>query len=237
MTSRPWSIWIEHLHPDELQRVLDLREQMQDGRLDRLSLEYRYVHPTRGELWIHHLGGVSERETNGRAVRTFGVLRDITERKRAEEELRDLSQRLIRAHEEERAMLARELHDDVTQRLAVLAIEVGRAEFAAPDGPHAHAMRSVREGLVRLSEDVHSLAYQLHPSVLDELGLAEALRTECERRGRQGSLGLSVDIDPLPTAIVGRDDGAVPISRSAGGVEQYHPPRRRSTSPVFHCGR
>jgi len=122
----------------------------------------------------------------------------------SEAEMRDLSRRLIRAHEEERALLARELHDDVTQRLAVLAIETGRAESTAPDGPHAEAMRSVREGLVRLSEDVHSRAYQLHPSVLEELGLAEALRTECERIGRHGRVEVSVALDPLP-AVVGKD--------------------------------
>ena len=122
----------------------------------------------------------------------------------SEAEMRDLSRRLIRAHEEERALLARELHDDVTQRLAVLAIEVGRAESTAPDGTHAEAMRSVREGLVRLSEDVHSLAYQLHPSVLEELGLAEALRTECERIGRHGRVEVSVALAPLP-AVVGKD--------------------------------
>ena len=110
-----------------------------------------------------------------------------------EEALRDLSRRLIQAQEKERALLARELHDDLTQRLAVLAIDVGRAELAAPDGAQAEAMRTVREGLVRLSEDVHSLAYQLHPSVLEELGLAEALRAECERLGRQAPVDLSAD--------------------------------------------
>ena len=163
----------------------DLRDQLHDGRLQRISLDYRYLHPNRGEIWVQHLAGASARDESGRAVRTYGVLRDITERKQGEDELRDLSRRLIRVHEEERALLARELHDDVTQRLAVLAIEAGRAELAAPDGPLAQAMRSVREGLVRLSEDVHTMAYQLHPSVLDELGLAEALRVECERRCRQ----------------------------------------------------
>jgi signal transduction histidine kinase len=92
----------------------------------------------------------------------------------------------------------------VTQRLAVLAIDIGRAESTAPDGAQAEAMRGVREGLVRLSEDVHSLAYQLHPSVLEELGLAEALRTECERIGRKSRVDLSVDLDPLP-AVLGKD--------------------------------
>jgi signal transduction histidine kinase len=65
-------------------------------------------------------------------------------------------------------------------------------------------MRSVREGLTRLSEDVHALAYQLHPSVLEELGLAEALRTECERIGRQGRVEISAEIHP-PPAVIGKD--------------------------------
>jgi len=196
--------WMEHLHPDDLKRVLHMRQQLHDGAVDRLSLEYRYLHPARGETWIQHLAGVASRNATGRAVATYGVLRDISQRKQVEDDLRNLSWRLIRAHEEERALLARELHDDVTQRLAMLAIDVGSAELATPDGPQAGLMRSVREGLARLSEDVHTLAYQLHPSVLEELGLAEAIRAECERRIRQGRLDLSVDLDPLPAG-VGKD--------------------------------
>ncbi len=196
--------WMQHLHPDDRQRVLYARQQLHDGRKDRFSIEYRYLHPDRGEIWIQHLAGVAARDDDRLAVRTFGVLRDITERKRAEDELSDLSRRLIGAHEEQRALLARELHDDLTQRVAVLAIEAGRAELTASDASQERAMRSVREGLVRLSEDIHSLAYQLHPSVLAELGLAEALRAECERQGRRGQIEFSLDLDPLP-AVLGRE--------------------------------
>ena len=196
--------WIDHLHPDDHPRVMDARRQLHDGRLEELFVEYRFLAPDRGQKWIQHIGRVATRDASGRAIRTYGVLRDVSERKRAEDELHDLSQRLIGAHEEERALLARELHDDVSQRLAVLAIDVGRAELAAPDKAQAEAMQEVRAGLVRLSEDIHSLAYQLHPSILEELGLAEALRAECERRGRQGRLELAVDLEPL-TAVVTRD--------------------------------
>ncbi|MCX6362701.1 MAG: PAS domain-containing protein [Actinobacteria bacterium] len=196
--------WMEHLHPDDLPHVSDLRQQLHEGRRERFSFEYRYLHPDRGETWIQHLAGAAARDATGRALRTYGVLRDVTERKRAEDELHDLSQRLIGAHEDERALLARELHDDVSQRLAVLAIDIGRAELAAPQGAQAEAMREVRAGLVRLSEDVHSLAYQLHPSILEELGLDEALRAECERRERQGRLDLTLDLEPL-TGVVGKD--------------------------------
>jgi PAS domain S-box-containing protein len=193
--------WMEHLHPDDRASILHLRERLHSGKVDQLSVEYRFLHPARGERWMQHLARVGRRDATGRAVKSYGVLRDVTESKHAEDELRDLSRRLIHAHEEERALLARELHDDVTQRLAVLAIDVGRAELVARGELQTEAMRSVRDGLVRLSEDVHSLAYQLHPSVLEELGLVEALRAECERRVRQGRLDLSVDLDPSIAAI------------------------------------
>jgi len=190
--------WLEHIHPDDFERVTEQRRQLLEGRTDQFTFEYRFVHPTRGERWVHHVARVTLRDVFRRAIKTFGVLRDVTTRKQADDSLRELSHRLIQAQEDERALLARELHDDLTQRLAVLAIDVGRAEQGARDEVQARVMRGVREGLVRLSEDVHALAYQLHPSVLDELGLAEALRTECERRSRQGQVEVSVRLDPPP---------------------------------------
>jgi PAS domain S-box-containing protein len=192
------AVWSGRLHPDDRAGVMEMRRRLLEGEADRTSAEYRYEHPDRGETWIQHLAGVAARGADGRTSRTYGVLRDITARKRAEEELRDLSRRLIGAHEEERALLARELHDDVSQRLAVLAIEAGRAEVGLPEGPQAQALRTVREGIVRVSEDIHSLAYQLHPSLLEELGLAEALRAECEHRGRQNEFEVAVNVDPVP---------------------------------------
>jgi signal transduction histidine kinase len=110
--------------------------------------------------------------------------------RRTEKEAAGLSGRLITAHEDERKRLARELHDDLTQRLARLAIDAGRMENA-PTAPAG--MRPLREDLVRLSEDVHALSYRLHPSVLDDLGLIEALKAECERVARSGALRVDVD--------------------------------------------
>ncbi|MGA8893629.1 MAG: PAS domain-containing protein [Anaeromyxobacteraceae bacterium] len=196
--------WMEHVHPDDRARVLATRELLHDGKLETLEMEYRYLHPARGERWIHHLARVSRRGPGGRLAASYGVFRDITEGKHADEELADLSRRLIHAQEEERAMIARELHDDVTQRLAVLAIDAGRAELAAASGEQAEAMRVLRDGLVRISEDVHSLAYELHSSVLEELGLVEALRAACERLGRRTRVEVSLDLDPKADRL-GRD--------------------------------
>jgi PAS domain S-box-containing protein len=196
--------WMEQVHAGDRKRILDLRQKLRDGRLEHLAMEYRFLHPTRGERWIRHVGRVARRDATGRTLKSFGVLRDITPTKRAEEAVRGLSRQLIRAHEDERALLARELHDDVTQRLAVLAIDVSRVELAAPHGAQAEVMRSVHAELVRLSEDIHSLAYQLHPSVLEEFGLVEALRAECERRGRQGRLAVAMDLESS-SSIAGKE--------------------------------
>jgi signal transduction histidine kinase len=109
------------------------------------------------------------------------LLYEHRRRRRSEAAAHDLSGRLINAHEEERARLARELHDDVTQRLAMLAIDAGRKERVLSGSAADTVMREMREGLVRLSEDVHALSYRLHPSILEDLGLIEALKAECER--------------------------------------------------------
>jgi signal transduction histidine kinase len=121
-------------------------------------------------------------------------------RRRAEKETVDLGGRLLTAHEDERRRLARELHDDLSQRLARAAIDAGRMENApaAPEGMHP-----LREDLVRLSEDVHALSYRLHPSVLDDLGLVEALKAECDRVARHAALRVEVNARGVPEALPG----------------------------------
>ncbi len=198
---QPLGHWMEHLHPDDRPRVLARRQLLHAGTLEELSEQYRYLHPTRGPRWFHHLARVTSRDASGRALVTHGALRDITDSRRAEDERSDLGRRLLQAHEDERTLLARELHDDVTQRLAVLAIDIGRAELFTADGAQAERMRAVREELSRLSEDVHSLAYQLHPAVLEELGLVEALRTAGERFRLRGGVELSVVLAPVDTGL------------------------------------
>jgi signal transduction histidine kinase len=109
-------------------------------------------------------------------------------RRLAEGEAKNLAGRLITAHEDERRRLARDLHDDLTQRLARLAIDAGKIERSSPVANHDETGRSMREELVRLSEDVHALSYRLHPSLLDDLGLVEALNAECDGFSRRESI-------------------------------------------------
>jgi PAS domain S-box-containing protein len=86
---QPLEFWRDHVHRDDLPYVMEMRRRLHEGDTDQVSLEYRYLHPTEGQKWIHHLGGVAERDTTRRAIRTYGVLRDITVRRQAEEALRE----------------------------------------------------------------------------------------------------------------------------------------------------
>lgn len=131
------------------------------------------------------------------AALIFWLLYEQGKRRRSEADARELSRRLINAQEEERARLARELHDDVTQRLAVLAIDAARQEHDSVSGAGTSPGRSIHDGLVRLSEDVHALSYRLHPSILTDLGLIEALKSECETFS-QSPVQLKLNAQDIP---------------------------------------
>jgi PAS domain S-box-containing protein len=82
------AFWMEHIHPDDVSRVLGEREEALDGKREELRVEYRYLHPVRGEMWLQHIGRPIAREATGFAARSFSVFRDITDSKRAVEDLR-----------------------------------------------------------------------------------------------------------------------------------------------------
>jgi PAS domain S-box-containing protein len=186
----------QRIHPEDRETVEQEIKCAATGEADHLR-EYRIILPDGTERWIASRGRMRQ-DVNGKDFRMFGVAIEITGRKQTEIAMRDLSRRLIRAHEAERARLGRELHDDVTQRLAVLAIETGRIERGADKISPAETLRGIREGLVRLSEDIHALSYRLHPALLEDLGLAEALKAECERFSRQESIPAEVTLMDLP---------------------------------------
>ncbi|MFO1475592.1 MAG: sensor histidine kinase, partial [Verrucomicrobiota bacterium] len=117
----------------------------------------------------------------------------FVQRKQNERQQHDFNRLLLAAHEAERARLARELHDDITQRMARLAIDLGRAGSPATDQTRSQ----IREELIRLSDDVHALSYQLHPSILEDLGLEEALRTDVDHFTRREGIPVELRLDKV----------------------------------------
>ncbi|HJT21545.1 MAG TPA: PAS domain S-box protein [Nitrospira sp.] len=105
------------------------------------------------------------------------ILRDITDRVRTEHQLQSLATQLMTAQDEERRRISRELHDDINQRLALLAIEMGQVETSTALSVDRvrEALRAMAQQLASISDDVRRMAYQFHPSIVDDLGLTSGL--------------------------------------------------------------
>jgi len=159
--------------------------------------EIHFRDPSAWERYRAHILAISSAILLQAAL-ILWLLYERHQRQRTEAEAHELSGRLINAQEEERARLARELHDDVTQRLALLAIDAGREERVLSGSAAGAVLRMMREGLVRLSEDVHTLSYRLHPSILEDLGLIEALKSECSRFSKACPVRLEVNACDIP---------------------------------------
>ncbi len=142
-----------------------------------------------------------QRVRRRRLERSIAQLRQRSEEelRKSEQQLRILAGKLLQAQEMERRVLAREMHDDLTQRLAVLAIQAGKLEQRlALSGPDSASLTDMRDQLIKLSEDVHTLSRQLHPSILDDLGLIDALRSECASFQQREGIAVELRAEDVP---------------------------------------
>ena len=191
--------WVEGVHPEDRPHCVEAYEKAFEAR-QPFTLQYRLRRHDGEYRWISD-HGVPRLDTHNSFAGYIGSCIDITELKEVERQQREFKGLLINAHEEERSRLARELHDDITQRLVRLAIDIGAAGLT-PTGLKTEGNRpTVREELVRLTNDVHALSYQLHPSILDYLGLAEALRTEADRFSRREAIAVDLKLDDIPSSL------------------------------------
>jgi PAS domain S-box-containing protein len=93
------AFWLERVHPDDRDRILQASRDIKEEGVERVSHVYRYQHPTRGLIWVQHTTRTFERDESGRPARVAGVLQDITEQKQTEWELRESEARLAAAAE------------------------------------------------------------------------------------------------------------------------------------------
>jgi PAS domain S-box-containing protein len=163
---------------------------------------FRVVRPDGSVLWLETKGRVFF-DAHGRRQRIIGMVADVTARKLAEEALSSVSRRLIEAQEEERARVARELHDDVSQRMALLHIGLDQFEQEIA-GLSSHArqqLRHIAELARDVSSSIHNLSHQLHPSTLDTLGLVASLEGLCRELSKQHTLHVRFVPPDVPTPI------------------------------------
>jgi len=187
--------FMNKIHPDDRAKFTDaiagLTPENPTG-----DVTYRVLLPGRPPMWLKNSGRAFFDE-KGRMLRVIGMVADVTDHKLAEEALFDVNRRLIQAQEQERSRIGRELHDDVTQRLALLAVKLEQL------GHSSHQVRSRAQELhketVEISNDVQALSHDLHSSKLEYLGVILGMKTWCkEFAARQ-----NVDIE-FTSAVVRR---------------------------------
>jgi PAS domain S-box-containing protein len=171
--------WALGLHPDDFDHCLQIYSGAFDARAN-FEMEYRLRRFDGKYRWIIDVG-VPRFESNGIFAGYIGSCIDITDRKTTEKSLEELSGRLIAGQEAERTRIARDLHDDFSQRLALLGIGLGRLWKKRPESEDEEriVIRELWDRTKEISSDVHRLSHQLHSSKLEHVGLGPALNGLC----------------------------------------------------------
>ena len=135
----------------------------------------------------------------------LSVFADITERKQAEEAMSGFSRRLIEAQETERTRIARELHDDVNQRLALVAISLKTAKAGLPTSEvkTSHILDEAGEKVSELESDVQALSHRLHSSKLEYLGLEAAASSFCRELSARQNIKIDFRCEGIPEDLSG----------------------------------
>ena len=161
-----YAFWAERLHPDDRAPIMEARQQLHDGAVERICLEYRYAHPARGTRWMLHLARVAVRDAAGHAARTEGVLRDITAGKQSEEALRKSFAEIERLKDRLQAesdYLKAEIrvtqdHREITGNSAAIRTVLHQAEQVAPTDSSVLIRGETGTGKELLAQAIHRLS-------------------------------------------------------------------------------
>ena len=147
--------------------------------------------------------GEAQRDSTGRIARLRGTVQDITERKLVEEALSSVNGRLIEAQESERARIARDLHDDIGQRLAVLALALEQVKRLQPEssGEALSCLDALQKQTAEIITDVQSLSRELHPPRLLHLGVVAAMRGFCGELSGQKNVEIDFRDENVPGSL------------------------------------
>jgi PAS domain S-box-containing protein len=169
----------------------ELRDK-EDAIIQRLRAGERMVHVEAIRI-IHsgertHLSSTISPLTDGagRVVGVVRIVRDITEQKLAEEALSRAKRKLVGVQEQERARIARELHDDIGQRLALLTVGL------------TGVSDDLQEQASEIAADLQTLSHELHPSRVQVLGIATAMKLFCKEFGAQQEMAVQFDVSSVP---------------------------------------
>jgi PAS domain S-box-containing protein len=200
----PQQQFLDKIHPDDrpkfLAAIAGLSPKNPTG-----EVTYRAL-PSDGTLVWLKSNGRGFFDTEGRLVRVIGMVADVTDQKRAEEALSGMTRKLVEAQEQERTRIARELHDDINQRLALLAIELNQLRekhIDLPSEARDHVLE-LQQMTADLCSSVYALSHELHFSTVDLLGLPKGMNSWCQMFGERHKIEIDFkngDVPKLPQEI------------------------------------
>ena len=188
--------WVQGIHPEDLDVLVTNYVTAFDRRVP-FTNEFRLRRCDGAWRWIFAFGAPNF-DRNGVFGGYVGTCTDISERKLAEQAIRDLTGRLITAQEAERARIARELHDDISQQIAGLAIALSglkRCADAQASPRLQQDLSALQRQIAAVTDSIWHLSHDLHPTVLDHGGLDPALRGHCADFARQHQIRVDFDAD------------------------------------------
>jgi PAS domain S-box-containing protein len=193
--------WLVGVHPEDYKDCQDIFTRALE-RCESFSTQYRLRRYDGEYRWVLNIG-VPRLNPDGSFDGYIGSCIDVTERKQAEEALARIGHRLIEAHEEERAWIARELHDDFNQRIAMLTIDLERWDKQRPDSAVEFHDRvgHVRQRLLDMAKDIHALSHRLHSSKLEYLGIVAAARGFCSELSEQQKVEIDFSHTNIPEGV------------------------------------
>jgi PAS domain S-box-containing protein len=190
------------VHPDDRARVTAAASlSTPENPINRVS--FRVLYPDGSMVWAEKTTHAFFDE-HGKMLRVVGMVADVTERKRAEEALSTLNRRAIEAEEREHNRIAKDLHEDIGQRLALLAIEIDklRTEPANKADEIRGRMDSVWNRTLEILTDVKASAHELHSPRLEYLGIAEVMRCFCQEFGERKRVEIDFRSRDLPDLVM-----------------------------------
>jgi len=203
--------WLHRIHPDDRDRVMEsIRAGVESGAKN-WSGEYRFQRKGESYATVLHRGFII-RDAGGKPVRLVGGLSDVSEQRLTEkglenyrEQLRALTARLQSGREEERANVAREIHDDLGQTLTAIKLNLdwlerhlGKQEDASTFNPFLERVLESSEMTEAAMKSVQRISADLRPASLDTLGLREAIDEESRRFEQRSGIKCELKLPSEP---------------------------------------
>lgn len=192
--------WAEGVHPDDLEGCWKTYEGAFDKR-EPFQMEYRLRRHDGEYRWIFD-HGVPRFNSDGSFAGYIGSCIDNTERRLAQELLSRMSRKLIEAHEEERTWIARELHDDINQKIALLAVHLDQIkQELSPRPAIGQEFEDVCARVAEIGSAVQALSHRLHSSKLEYLGISTAAASFCRELAQKHRVQVDFRSGAIPTEI------------------------------------